>query len=346
MSAPQYDEDFMRLALDLAAQAAAEGEVPVGAVVVKDGVVVGSGRNGPIGLVDPTAHAEVLALRAAAQALGNYRLEDCTLYVTLEPCAMCCGAILHSRIRRVVFGASDSKTGCAGSVLDLFSNTHLNHQTDVQGGVLELEAAQSLQLFFKEKRALQRTQASPLREDALRTPERRFASLEAYPWPGQYVHDLPVLEGLRMHFLDLGPRDARTVILCLHPVPGWSYAFHTHIGPWLEESARVIVPDLIGFGKSDKPKREAVHSVALHVECLTQLLDRLGAQQATLAHTTGQSPLVQALVEAAGPRIAGCLVVPLSSSVHDYEMRAALDAPYPDSGHRAGERAFASKTFC
>ena len=129
------DADYMGLALKEAWAAHAAGEVPVGAVVVHQGRVVGVGRNAPIGARDPTAHAEMVALRAAAQALGNYRLDECDLYVTLEPCAMCSGAMLHARVRRVVFGARDPKTGAAGSVVDLFGQPQLNHQTQVLGEV-------------------------------------------------------------------------------------------------------------------------------------------------------------------------------------------------------------------
>ena len=124
----------MRLALAEARAAADAGEVPVGAVVVKDGRVIATGRNAPIAAHDPTAHAEIVALRAAAEALSNYRLDGCQLFVTLEPCAMCAGAMLHARLARVVYGAAEPKTGAAGSVLDLFALAPLNHQTQVQGG--------------------------------------------------------------------------------------------------------------------------------------------------------------------------------------------------------------------
>jgi tRNA(Arg) A34 adenosine deaminase TadA len=127
------DEVFMRQALAEARQAAAAGEVPVGAVVVRRGEVIATGRNAPVDGHDPTAHAEIVALRAAAQALGNYRLDDCELFVTLEPCAMCSGAMLHARLKRVVFGAADPKTGAAGSVLNLFGEPRLNHQTTLAG---------------------------------------------------------------------------------------------------------------------------------------------------------------------------------------------------------------------
>jgi tRNA(adenine34) deaminase len=147
------DEDFMRIAIALAEEAATLGEVPVGAVVVKDGVVIGKGRNAPISLNDPTAHAEIQAMRDAAQHLGNYRLVGCTLYVTLEPCAMCSGAIQHARISRLVYGASDPKTGCCGSVVDLMAEQKLNHHCEVSNGLLATECGALLSAFFKLRRA-------------------------------------------------------------------------------------------------------------------------------------------------------------------------------------------------
>ncbi|MBL8480712.1 MAG: tRNA adenosine(34) deaminase TadA [Rhodocyclaceae bacterium] len=147
------DLAYMRLALDLAREAGSFGEVPVGALVVQDGVVVGRGYNRPISASDASAHAEIMALRAAGQCLGNYRLPGCTLYVTLEPCVMCAGAIMHARIARVVFGAPDPKTGACGSVLDLFAQTRLNHHATVQGGVLADDSAQLLRSFFAARRA-------------------------------------------------------------------------------------------------------------------------------------------------------------------------------------------------
>jgi tRNA(adenine34) deaminase len=150
------DEDFMRAALELARQAEMAGEVPVGAVVVKDGVIVGRGSNAPIGRHDPSAHAEMMALRDAAQNVGNYRLVGCELYVTLEPCLMCVGAMFHGRIARVVYGASDPKTGAAGSVLNLFEEQRLNHHAEVLGGVLADECGNVLSQFFAARRAQQR----------------------------------------------------------------------------------------------------------------------------------------------------------------------------------------------
>ena len=146
------DDQWMRLALELAQQAAGQGEVPVGAVVVKDGEVIGRGFNRPIGSHDPSAHAEMVALREASQRLGNYRLTDCDLYVTLEPCVMCSGAIFHARIRNVVFGAADPKTGVAGSVMNLYESKPLNHHTAIRGGVMAQESATLLQSFFAARR--------------------------------------------------------------------------------------------------------------------------------------------------------------------------------------------------
>ncbi|HZW14358.1 MAG TPA: tRNA adenosine(34) deaminase TadA [Noviherbaspirillum sp.] len=143
---------FMQQALSQAHNAWALGEVPVGAVVVKDGQVVATGFNQPIGTHDPTAHAEIMALRAAATILGNYRLPGCELYVTLEPCAMCAGAMMHARLARVVYGAPDPKTGACGSIVNLFEQEKLNHHTDVVGGVLAEECGAMLKDFFAERR--------------------------------------------------------------------------------------------------------------------------------------------------------------------------------------------------
>jgi tRNA(adenine34) deaminase len=147
------DDDFMRAALALAQQAELSGEVPVGAIVVKDGTIIGRGSNAPISRHDPSAHAELLALREAAQHLGNYRLVGCELFVTLEPCVMCVGAMFHARIARVVFGASDFKTGACGSVLNLFAERRLNHHAEITAGVLAEECGQILTDFFAARRA-------------------------------------------------------------------------------------------------------------------------------------------------------------------------------------------------
>lgn len=160
------DERYMRLAMDQARLARAAGEVPVGAVVVRNGEVIGAGWNRPISSHDPTAHAEVMALREAARRLGNYRLPGCSLYVTLEPCAMCTGAIFHARIARVVYGAPDAKTGMAGSVLNLYAEPRLNHHAEIVGGVLADECGALVSGFFAERRRPQKTQDREDRDPA------------------------------------------------------------------------------------------------------------------------------------------------------------------------------------
>ena len=146
------DQTYMQTALDLAGEAALTGEVPVGAIVVKDGVIVGRGYNAPISQHDPSAHAEIQAMRDAANTLGNYRLVGCTLYVTLEPCAMCSGAMQHARIARLVYGASDPKTGACGSVINLMAEPRLNHHTEVSSGVMAAECGTLLSQFFASRR--------------------------------------------------------------------------------------------------------------------------------------------------------------------------------------------------
>ena len=152
MNQAELDHQFMQQAIEQAQLAAVAGEVPVGAVLVRDGQVIAKAFNKPIGNHDPSAHAEMLALREAAKTEENYRLPGSTLYVTLEPCAMCSGAILHARVDRVVFGAPDPKTGAAGSVLDVFSSKQINHQTSIEGGVMSEECGQLLRSFFKGRR--------------------------------------------------------------------------------------------------------------------------------------------------------------------------------------------------
>ncbi len=149
---PEDDERWMRRALVLAARAAGGGEVPVGAIIVRDGVEIGAGANAPIAAADPTAHAEISAIRAAARAAGNYRLPGTTLYATMEPCVMCAGAIVHARIERVVYGAADERWGGAGSVFDILGGGRLNHRPEVRGGVLAGESARRLLEFFRARR--------------------------------------------------------------------------------------------------------------------------------------------------------------------------------------------------
>ncbi len=376
----QQDEHWMRQALAQAQAAALAGEVPVGAVVVKDGQVIATGRNAPVQGHDPTAHAEIVALRAAAQLLGNYRLDGCTLYVTLEPCAMCSGAMLHARVSRVVFGATDPKTGAAGSVLNLFGHAAINHQTQVQGGVLAHECGALLSAFFRRRRAQQRAEAlaqHPLRDDALRTPEAAFAHLPDYPWAPHYLSDLPSLAGLRMHYLDEGPVQAPHTWLCLHGDPAWSYLYRHMLPVFLAAGDRVVAPDLIGFGKSDKPKKDGFHHFAWHRQVLLELIDRLDLHNIVLVVQGGGGMLGLTLPMAMPGRFAGLLAMntwlatgdaPLPPGLVQWRALcaqkplfgvgrllargnphlrqgecAAYDAPFPDRGYRAALRAFSMR---
>ena len=364
----------MGLALEQARQAATAGEVPVGAVVVKDGQVIGVGRNAPAGSNDPTAHAEIIALRAAAAALGNYRLDGCDLYVTLEPCAMCSGAMLHARLRRVVFGAADPKTGAAGSVIDLFGQAQLNHQTEVVRGVLAEECGVLLTAFFKTRRQEARTAHDPVREDAVRPADAQFADLPGYPWEPHYVGNLPSLGGLRMHYLDEGPGDAPLTWLCLHGNPSWSYLYRKMIPVFLAAGHRVVAPDLIGFGKSDKPKKESAHNFSWHRQVLLELVEQLDLREVVLVVQDWGGLLGLTLPMAAPERYRGLLAMntmlatgeaPLSAGFLAWRAMcaanpgfdvarlfargnphlsapecAAYNAPFPDRGHRAALRAF------
>jgi tRNA(adenine34) deaminase len=368
------DAEGMRLALEQARLARSAGEVPVGAVVVRSGQVIGRGHNQPVGAHDPTAHAEVMALRQAAQATGNYRLDGCDLYVTLEPCPMCSGAMLHSRLRRVVFGARDPKTGAAGSVLDLFAEPRLNHRTVVAGGVLADDCGRLLADFFASRRQEARTAVHPLREDAVRTPDERFQDLPGYPWAPRYLADLPPLAGLRMHYLDEGPVDAPLTWLCLHGNPAWSYLYRKMIPVFLAEGHRVVAPDLPGFGKSDKPKKETAHRFGWHRQVLLDFVERLDLRNVVLVVQDWGGLLGLTLPMESPGRYRGLLVMnttlatgeaPLSAGFlawrdmcarnPEFDVArlfargnpqmsaaecAAYNAPFPDRGHRAALRAF------
>ena len=371
---PARDAACMREALAQARLALAAGEVPVGAVVVQGDAIVGRGHNAPVTQHDPTAHAEIRALREAARTLGNYRLDGCELFVTLEPCAMCSGAMLHARLARVVYAARDAKTGAAGSVLDLFAQPRLNHQTEVVGGVLADACGALLTEFFRARRQEARLQSQPLREDALRTPDSRFAALPGYPWAPHYVNDLPALAGLRMHYLDEGPREAPLTWLCLHGNPAWSYLYRRMIPVFLQAGGRVVAPDLVGFGRSDKPKREAAHGFEWHRQVLLELVERLDLSHIVLVVQDWGGLLGLTLPMEAPERYTGLLVMNTTLGTGDAplppgflawremcannpgyaigrlfargnpllapEECAAYEAPFPDGGHRAAPRAF------
>lgn len=287
---------------------------------------------------------------------------------------MCSGAMLHARLARVAFGAADPKTGAAGSVLDLFAERRLNHRTQVQGGVLAAECARLLSDFFLRRRQESRMNNQPLRDDALRTPDERFAGLPDYPWAPNYVSDLPSLAGLRMHYLDEGPREAPFTWLCLHGNPSWSYLYRRMIPVFLAAGDRVVAPDLIGFGRSDKPKKDGFHGFAWHRRVLLEFVERLDLDRIVLVVQDWGGLLGLTLPMEAPARYRGLLVMntllatgdaPLSPGFVAWREMcaknpefgvgrlfargnphmtaqecAAYDAPFPDRGHRAALRAF------
>ena len=351
----------MSLALDQARKAAARGEVPVGAVVVRNGLVIATGCNAPIQEHDPTAHAEIVALRAAALAVGNYRLDECELFVTLEPCAMCSGAMLNARLKRVIFGAVEPKTGAAGSVINLFALAQLNHQTVLQPDVMADASRVLLQNFFRQRRAAQRQAARlahPLRDDALRTPETAFKDLPDYPWLPNYVSDLPALEGLRLHYLDeqgsLGEEGAashRLTYLCLHGSARWSYEFCHMIPALLQAGHRVVAPDLIGFGKSDKPKKASFHRFKRHSQIVIELVKKLDLKNIVLVLPENSAWLGLTLLKAIPERFEALRVLHAFSAYKAISISCchspmiqdciAWQVPFPDKGHCSALRAFA-----
>ena len=383
MTQAESDSRFMIAALAQARLAGAAGEVPVGAVVVKNGQIIATGCNAPVAQHDPTAHAEINALREAARVLGNYRLDGCELFVTLEPCAMCAGAMLHARLQRVVFGAADPKTGAAGSVLDVLGHHQLNHQTAVQGGVLAAQCSELLQGFFRTRRShakVENQMNHPLREDALRTPDSQFAGLPDDPWVPHYVSDLPSLQGLRMHYLDEGRVDGasgQTTYLCLHGNPAWSYLYRKMIRIFLPGGHHVVAPDLIGFGKSDKPKREDAHSFSWHRQTLLDLVERRALNYVVLVVqdwggllgltlplakperykgllvmntvlATGEQPLPPGFLAwremcAKNPQFDVAKLLSRGNPHMSRDECAAYMAPFPDAGHRAATRAFPAR---
>lgn len=376
------EESYMELALDQARVAASQGEVPVGAVVVYQGKVIASGSNVQVQSHDPTGHAEIIALRAAAVALGNYRLNECELFVTLEPCAMCSGAILNARLKRLVYGASEPKTGAAGSVIDLFSNTRINHQTEVVGGILGKKCGELIKGFFRERRSDQRQTAMddhPLRDDALRTPDDAFAGLACYPWTPHYLSDLPSLNGLRLHYLDeqhssskIGVDSRFNTYLCMHEIPGWSYDYRKMIATLLAKGHRVIAPDLIGCGKSDKPKKSGFHTLLHHRGVILELVEKLELCNVVLVVPQSQAVFGLTLPMAAPLRYRGLMVlseddgqvsgeIPIQGGIalwNDYFRERALQSshrvirnkqkpgehePYPNQGYRNGMRKYTAE---
>lgn len=285
----------MRLALQEAQRAADMGEVPVGAVLVQDGQLLARNHNRTRQLGDPTAHAEMLVLRDAAARLGQHRLGGCTLYITLEPCAMCSGAIFQARLARIVYAASEPKTGAAGSVIDLFAMPQLNHHTQVERGLLAEAASAQLAQFFQHRRQQQHQQRRQaptlrLREDALRTPEACFAHS---PAAGHYFASS---DGWRVHYQQTRPASppsppsppspappaaAAPTFLLLHPLWHWSAWWQPLLLALAQQGCHALAPDLPGWGRSDKPKKTDWHTLPQHARILAELLaDSLAAPSA------------------------------------------------------------------
>jgi tRNA(Arg) A34 adenosine deaminase TadA len=343
------DAQFMREALAEAERGAGQGEVPVGAVVVHQGRIIARAHNAPIGQHDPTAHAEIQALRQAAHTLGNYRLDDCTLYVTLEPCAMCSGAILHARLPRVVFGATEPRTGAAGSIVNLFQ-TSLNHQTQVTAGVLAHESGALLQSFFAQRREAQQLHKTPLRDDALRVDDAGLT----HPW-SCFAQDWPSLQGWRLHWLDNQKavhevaNDTEealnsSAILYLSSPDHWSLAFTPHLQAALEAGQHALALDWLGMGLSDKPKKESAYNAELHARVLMDFLHHQSVHE--MRAVTTEAPRLQPILRALQGLIeasddATPVAIPPMVWIEPPPTGAALaHAPYPDRGHEAGRRAW------
>jgi tRNA(adenine34) deaminase len=331
MTSPSNDLHFMQLALEQARAAQSHGEVPVGALVVKEGKVIGVGHNQPIHSNDPTAHAEIVALRAAALAIGNYRLEGCTLYVTLEPCAMCAGAILQARIQNVVYGAVEPKMGAAGSIVNLFSQRQFNHHTSITSGLLAAESNGLLKAFFANRRQIRQATAQPLREDALRTPNECFAAADPTFPESKYLRLGDVLPQWRVHYVDSGPNDAATSVMLVHDIPGWSYRWNTLLHALVDEGHRVLAPDLIGFGRSDKPKKTRSHNLQLHFQCLDAIARLVcpGSRVVVIGQGLGLQLARQWALECSTPIDELIAINPSLEGPMD-------NCPHPNSGFMAG----------
>lgn len=361
----QSHEHFMRLALEQAQIGEALGEIPVGAVLTLNGDVVAVGHNQTISKCDPTAHAEIVAIRAAAQALGNYRLAQCVLYVTLEPCAMCMGAVLHSRISKLYFGTSDPKTGACGSVLNIPAESRINHHCEVHAGILQTLCAQHLTAYFRTLRSQKSHSARvPMREDALRLDFRSLRPLvpKAVSMP---VDDLQASEGLRVQVWS-SPQAApspSTLILCLHGATSWSYIYGAFLAADMPPDVVAWAVDLPGHGGSDKTKKGAeLLDTALQLRVLIELLGRVKSPGIHVIAQDSGGTLAIRLAREMPKRIVGLtLINPVCADYNnasepppvvrsrqqfadyiatvsdgDQDVSRALCAPYPDAGHMAG----------
>lgn len=339
---------YLRLALEQARLAQAAGEVPVGAVVVHQGRVVGTGHNACIAQHDPSAHAEVLALRAAGQALGNYRLSDCDLYVSLEPCAMCAAAMAHARIRHVVYGAADDQAGAAGSRLNVLADAGFKHRTSSQNAqdlaaipaTLKAELRQLLPDFFQAKRRHHAQRPWPLAPQALRS-----ADLAQRPWPGPtgaFFMGLAPCPDWRLYHWDLPATTDSPLppLLLLHDADSQLADWASHLPQW-QGQRRILGLDLPGFGRSDKPKKAPADGVDFYLSVLRHYVQQqLGdaAAPLQLALLQPQHLLLPELARQLPQWLAlAPLIAAPSASPPD---RPYADWPFADAGHRACQRAW------
>jgi tRNA(adenine34) deaminase len=336
----------MASALEQAHLALHRGEVPVGAALFLGDELIAKAHNMPVSTHNPCAHAEVLVLQEAGRRLGNYRLSDCTLFVTLEPCVMCAGAILNARIKAVVFGAQDERAGAAGSVINVFANSTLNAHTQVQSGVMAQECAKLLVDFFKDRRAqakaLRAQSQQYLREDALR-PEMHELNLLMRPWMQEgmrsvHVNDLSSFVGLRMHHWDtqaqalsasphLAREAPRRTWVCLHGL-GSSGAF---FAPWAVERARlgerVLMPDLVGFGLSDHLRSPIRIDLETHLLVLQEWFERMNLSDVHLLSHDWSAQLALRLV----PRLKSKVTVWLCLNPHLNVSASVLERHPPNT---------------
>ena len=352
----------MALAIEQAVFAEQSGEVPVGAVIVKDGIVIGSGHNRTLVDRDPTAHAEVVAIRAASRAIGNHRLVGCTLYVTLEPCAMCMGAVLQSRVERVYFGASDPKTGACGSVLDLSKYRQINPHCSVYGGLSQDVCSHQLASFFRKRRLVKLAAHEPLREDALRLREGHLDT-----WMGGCTpltwNALNSSKGLRVRgWSNPGSEEkARTLLFCLHGVSSWSYIYRDLLLAKFPRDIAAWAIDLPGHGGSDKTKHGAELDSSFQLSVLEEILASCPFDRVhVFAHDSGcrfaidlaerRKDLVRGLTlispATLGANNCQTTKVPRSlRQLYDWyytlsgcraDFAKAMCAQYPDAGHSRG----------
>jgi tRNA(Arg) A34 adenosine deaminase TadA len=341
-----FDAAMMRLALDEAKQASVCGEVPVGAVILCNGIVVAKSSNSVIQNCDPTSHAELLAIRRACHSLQRSRLNDCTLYVTLEPCTMCSGAIFGAQMARVIYAAAEPKTGASGSVINVYSNRHVNHHTQIHGGLLQEESVELLQEFFvnirKKQQENRSTSQQKLRPDMIRSDSKNGMIFLPDGMQSHYKNDWPSAPGVRLHWLSGGFVGAVIPpFLLLHPIPLWSAWFTPYIESIFDQ-ALIYALDRLGCGFSDKPKKFSIEWVSLEQQLLMDWIESLPISLFRLVASKKDQSTVTYVLEKYSHQ---CLEVlwledVISKKNTHYEW---LQAPFPNEGHAAFALQLANK---